>query len=252
MKDRNSGVDFIQSFGLSKTDCVSVVGSGGKSSLIKRLACEAHRRGWKTVVTTTTHIHLPFLKEGEEMLLTRGPLFAEKIDERASFCPPLILVKEKKNDRKAKGFSPDELGPLVGHFFLLIEADGSKKKPFKVPNDTEPVVHPETTHTVIVTALDALGCPLREEWVHRLALLPDALREEKITPALVAEVLCEPSHYFHKIPPQSDIFFYFAGCNESNRGHLQELVSCIRHKGILFEIFAGETGEIPWIERISS
>ncbi len=50
---------------------------------------------------------------------------------------------------------------------LLIEADGSRQKALKVPNEREPVI-PEFTDAVIVVAgLGGLGKSLNEDCVHR-------------------------------------------------------------------------------------
>ena len=45
---------------------------------------------------------------------------------------------------------------------MLIEADGAKRMPLKVPADHEPVILPQTTHVLSVYGLDAVGRPLEE------------------------------------------------------------------------------------------
>ena len=56
---------------------------------------------------------------------------------------------------------------------LIIEADGSRRRPLKAPAVYEPVV-PEWIESVIVVAgLSGLGKPLSDEWVHRPRLFSD-------------------------------------------------------------------------------
>ena len=52
---------------------------------------------------------------------------------------------------------------------VYIEADGSRCLPMKYPNAAEPVIRPESTHTVVITGLSALHCD-PEKVFHRLAL----------------------------------------------------------------------------------
>jgi probable selenium-dependent hydroxylase accessory protein YqeC len=45
---------------------------------------------------------------------------------------------------------------------VLVEADGAARKPFKAPNDDEPVIPRATTLVVAVVGIDALGRPVSE------------------------------------------------------------------------------------------
>ena len=54
--------------------------------------------------------------------------------------------------------------------FILVEADGAKRKPIKAPADYEPVI-PESTALVIgVIGLDCLGKAVTEENIHRCSI----------------------------------------------------------------------------------
>ena len=46
----------------------------------------------------------------------------------------------------------------------LLEADGSRRKPMKVPAEREPVILPECDLVLGVIGLSCLGKPLREVW----------------------------------------------------------------------------------------
>lgn len=147
----------------------SVVGSGGKTTLIHQLA-EAYKKEQKKVlITTTTHM-------------------AVEADTLVTDDPALILEALAKNGYAFVGAACEDKGKICAlsrETFLqvitaadevLIEADGSKRLPLKYPNDTEPVIYPETDQVIVVTSLLALGKPA-EEVIHRLPLALACLQE---------------------------------------------------------------------------
>ena len=206
--------NFLEQFQITPESYVSVVGSGGKSTLLKKIAYEASSSGWPTILTTTTHIHLPFFRKGEPFLIQEEKPDIETVSSSLQ-NKLLVLVEKKISDCKAKGFVPEVLKPLKNRFLLLVEADGSKKKPFKIPAAWEPVVPAESTHVIIVCSLSALDAPMTEEYIHRIELLKTT--ETSITPLLIAETLANPSHYLAKFPPSPLIFVYLAGCTDSKK-----------------------------------
>lgn len=134
---------------------IAVVGSGGKTSLIWRLTEELVQAGKKVAVTTTTHMAMererPFALDGEgaeTLILKYGYVLAASIDRQKEKLCALSYEKLK------------EISGLCD--VLLIEADGARKKPFKIPMEWEPVI-PEFTDLVIaVSGLDALGKTIKE------------------------------------------------------------------------------------------
>ena len=135
---------------------VSFVGAGGKSSLIDAIAKWSSSQGKKVLVTTTTHIFRPqdeFLAMNEKQL--------QEIWAAGHWA--VIGATEEKDQQKLKMPELDwmrqamELSDLV-----LIEADGSKRLPCKVPDDHEPVLLPESDIVVAVLGLSALGRSLKE------------------------------------------------------------------------------------------
>ena len=135
---------------------ISFVGAGGKSSLIDAIAKWGSNRGKKVLVTTTTHIFRPPL----EILATNEKQLQE-IWKRGYWA--VIGATEEKQPQKLKMPDSDwmrqamELVDLV-----LIEADGSKRMPCKVPAGHEPVLLPESDIVVAVLGLSALRHSLKE------------------------------------------------------------------------------------------
>lgn len=127
-----------------------------KVLLLTQLQSGAAIREKKVLVTTTTHIFRPqdeFLAMNEKQL--------QEIWAAGHWA--VIGATEEKDQQKLKMPEIDwmrqamELSDLV-----LIEADGSKRLPCKVPADHEPVLLPESDIVVAVLGLSALGRSLKE------------------------------------------------------------------------------------------
>lgn len=134
---------------------IAVVGSGGKTSLIWRLAEELVQTGQKVAVTTTTHMAIekerPLALNGEgaaALILKHGYVLAASIDRQKKKLCALPCEKLK------------ELSGICD--VLLIEADGARKKPFKIPMEWEPVIPDFTDLVIAVSGLDSLGNPIKE------------------------------------------------------------------------------------------
>src|SRR4029078_5661984 len=125
------------------------------------------------LVTTTTHMGTM----DEEVT---GPVLvdAERADTLVALGEALAgegratLLGRRLRPDKLEGIAParvDVLAPLAD--LVLVEADGARARPLKVPAPHEPVIPASTTLVVVVCALDALGQPLDEDRVHRVALV---------------------------------------------------------------------------------
>lgn len=149
---------------------VSLCGGGGKTTLMYALARET-KTLMPTALFTTTHImppsdadvvlSVPFSEEvcraawREGKIVSSGVFLAE---ERRFGAPEEEAMRFLCREAKA----------------VIIEADGARRLPVKFPAAWEPVIRPETTHTVVVAGLSALGKP-PAEIVHRHALARDAV-----------------------------------------------------------------------------
>lgn len=128
-----------------------VVGAGGKTTLIFTFAEACVKAGKRTLVTTTTHMYEP----------TDGS-FVSDVEERF-LKNQYAVVGEKTSHGKIKGLKRETLLLYEEQAdMVFIEADGAKRKPCKVPKETEPVIIPECQIVVGVVGLDAIGKPLSE------------------------------------------------------------------------------------------
>lgn len=159
----------------------SVVGSGGKTTLLAALAREAEGT---CILTTTTHI-LPF--EGVPTLVspTEGEV------ARALETSRVVCVGDRAEGGKLAAGGPacDRLARLAD--YVLVEADGSRRLPLKAHAPWEPVVPEGSRLTVLVVGASGFGAPVREA-VHRpeaFCALAGCGPDDPATPELVARVL---------------------------------------------------------------
>lgn len=142
---------------------VSVIGAGGKTTTIHRLAEEYVQERVPVAVMTTTHmmrenhpwvcmvedeseqervrIQMQELLSTYDQLWIGSPARAGKMSQPPEWCRKEILARKIP---------------------VLIEADGAKRLPLKVPAGHEPVILPQTTHVLAVYGMDSIGSTLEE------------------------------------------------------------------------------------------
>lgn len=164
---------------------ISLVGAGGKTTTLFMLAEAFAAEGLSVAVTTTTHMGKPgcrLISEKDEL----ERFLAEDPHGRICVCG--------SPSGAFKMAAPDFIAELPERFDrVLIEADGSKRLPLKVPASHEPVLLPETDTILIAAGLSCLGKPLQEV-CHRLELACEILEQKPsslVNEAMVARLLQE-------------------------------------------------------------
>lgn len=173
----------------------AVIGSGGKTSLLRVLAQELSVHG-TVLLATTTHIMrpdwCPFAATAEEL--------------RAGFAhSPIVCAGAYTPEGKLT--APDFPGWQTAADFVLVEADGSKRLPAKAHAAWEPVLPPERSRTVCIFGASALDKTIQDA-SHRPELYaslaetsPDAL----ITPEIAARVLAKEDGFDVLFLNQADV-----------------------------------------------
>lgn len=133
---------------------VSLVGAGGKTTLLYELAEVCKENGMKTLVTTTTHLQRP-----KDSVWAHSLSDAETLWKQGEY----VVVGEACKQEKICAPEPTALYAYMNAAdIVLIEADGAKRMPCKVPNLTEPVIVSECDIVIGVMGMDAIGKPLSE------------------------------------------------------------------------------------------
>ncbi|MEX2224380.1 MAG: selenium cofactor biosynthesis protein YqeC [Candidatus Rokuibacteriota bacterium] len=241
---------------MTADEVVALVGGGGKTTAMFRLAREVADRGGRAIATTTTRIF------GAQIAL--APVHVPAADatrERVAAALALhrhvlVIGPTEAGSGKAEGVSLDlfrRLRAWVPDACLLNEADGSRMRPFKAPADYEPVIPAETTLVVPVVGADVFGTPLDAEHVHRPELvgaLSGAPMGTPITPAMVARVLAHPRGGRKGVPAGARVVVLINKVEAlSERGPARETAECLlREPAIHSVVLANLRGEVPVLE----
>ena len=163
---------------------IAVVGSGGKTILIKNLAQQYREEGKTVLVTTTTHMFIE-----EDTLLTDNAETIVQALRETGYAMAGISDGEKISALSEETFEAASAFADV----VLVEADGSRMRPLKFPRETEPVIPENTDEIIVVCGLNALGQKAGDV-CHRLELVKSCLGIEEntvITPAHVQKLVME-------------------------------------------------------------
>jgi probable selenium-dependent hydroxylase accessory protein YqeC len=195
----------LHALGLGRGDVVAVVGAGGKTTLVYRLAREAREAGLRVLVTSTTHMGtLPEEVTGPVLLEEEGDVGTRLGQVMRETGYATVLGRRVRPD-KIEGLGSPRVDALVGGADLVcIESDGARGRSLKVPAGHEPVIPRSTTAVVVMAALDVLGQPLGEALVHRVELVAAATGRspgQTVDEDTVASALAHAEGYPARIPP---------------------------------------------------
>ena len=159
---------------------ISLVGGGGKTTLLYAMARLCAARGQRVLVSTTTHIQRPSTNYAPERA-ARDALW-----QAGTYAVAGAPAEQGKLTQP-----PQLTAWMAGADIVLLEADGAKHHPCKAPAAHEPVLLPESDMVLAVAGLSAVGRPLQDvcfrlEAACALLAVPP---ETPLTPALLAKLL---------------------------------------------------------------
>jgi probable selenium-dependent hydroxylase accessory protein YqeC len=160
-------------FNIQPGEIISIIGAGGKTTLMFALAHEiAHLEGL-VITTTTTKIFPPSDLINSHLFISKkeSELIDFILNNKKEFGHITLAAKRQDASGKLEGIDPElinKLSSLEPVGYTIIEADGASMKPLKAPDiDFEPVIPKSTTLVIPVIGLDAIGSLLLEENVFR-------------------------------------------------------------------------------------
>ena len=176
----------------------AVVGSGGKTTLLRTLGEELAAEGHTVLLCTTTKIFpfsgLPCADTPEELKRLRQKF-------------PLLCAGTPVPGTGKLTALPIPMAELTKYFdYVLVEADGSAQRPLKAHAAHEPVIPAEANQTICVVGLSGLGSPI-EEAAHRpelYAALADVSIQTPVTAEIAAAVLRSESRGWKFFINQAD------------------------------------------------
>lgn len=159
----------------------AVIGSGGKTTLLRTLSRELPGT---VILTTTTHI-LPF----EGVPLLTAP--TEDEVRAALACSRVLCLGTPAPEGKLTAPSlPFSLLEQLADY-VLVEADGSRRLPLKAHAPHEPVIPANAQRVVLVVGADGFGKPIRDvcHRSERYAALCGVSENALVTPELEAALI---------------------------------------------------------------
>ena len=143
---------------------ISIVGAGGKTTLVHKLAREYHRRGKGVLVTTTTHM---YVEADTDLSCDFFALRDKIIKDGYCMAGQKISGQNISGQSKMCGLPYDLLDKLIKDMpqaldYVIIEADGAKHHSLKYPASDEPVIYPDTTDVIIVFGTWEKGRPCKD------------------------------------------------------------------------------------------
>jgi molybdenum cofactor cytidylyltransferase len=202
-------VDLTDALGIADREVVALVGGGGKTTTMYRLAREAASRGRRAVASGTARftrgsarLTAPLLIDADE-----AALIAAALDRLGRDGGWLVVATGEGSQERLLPLSAAAVANLAAApsiDLVVLEADGSAMRAFKAPAEHEPAIPAAATLVVAVVGADILGRRLSAEAVHRaerVIALSGATAGEPVTPALVATVLAHTEGGRKAVPP---------------------------------------------------
>ena len=201
-------IDLLNAFRLGPTPRLALVGAGGKTSVLFSLARAYTRAGVSPILTATTHLATSQLGLADRHFVVTDRAEVAAIAKDLASGVTLITGP----DAGAGRVSGLDAGTLAGVLALadqrrvplLVEADGSRRRPLKAPADHEPAIPAFADQVLVVAGLSGLGKPLDRAHVHRperFSALSGIGIGAVVTPQALVRVVAHPHGGLKNIPP---------------------------------------------------
>lgn len=193
--------------GVVRGDLVSIVGAGGKTSLMYRLGNDLASAGVPALLTTTTKVMYPPKDDVSTVIL--GPetdATAAKIAQSLVRCKVLLAGLERV-DSKIVGYSPgfvERLHRGDGGRTVVAECDGARGRSLKVPKQTEPPLAASTSVYVVVVGADCFHRPVTSPEIFNpedVAAVAGVGLDAEISEPVITETIVSPKSYLGRKPP---------------------------------------------------
>ena len=209
-----------------KGHIVSLVGGGGKTTLLYAMAAHCARKSWRVLVTTTTHIRQPAACYApDDAVLTA-------LWQAGHYA----VIGTPAENGKLTLPQPQLLRRMAQADAVFIEADGAKHRPCKLPAAHEPVLLSQSDIVLAVAGLSALDRPLREACFRYDTIRPQFLAaapDAPLTPPVLAQLLASTQGGRKAVGDRQ----FYAVLNQVDTPELQQegiqIQQLLRQQGIL-------------------
>lgn len=203
-------MDLSGALGLDGRELVSFVGAGGKKTAMQRLASEASRQEAPVGYTTTTHTPPP---DGFPLVIVGPDDLPEALvghETPVAFAGDRIQ-NPKRADEKVRGYAPSVVDSVFKDAvfdWLLVKADGARRREFKAPGSKEPAIPETSTSVIVVASVHAVDSHLEAPTVHRperVSAITGLDVGATLTPEAVAAVLANDNGGLKDVPDEATV-----------------------------------------------
>jgi len=190
--------------GVGNHELISIVGAGGKSTVLFMLGRELAEDGGRVILTTTTKMARDQVTE--PACWSVDPVAVDRSLTKGS--PLFVAVGTVPG--KVTGPTPegaDRLFLETTADYVAVEADGARSMSVKAPAAHEPVIPERSTLVIVVAAIDAVGRPI-EEVAHRpdrVAALAGTSESDVLSISHLVQVLLHTDGGLKNIPETARI-----------------------------------------------
>jgi probable selenium-dependent hydroxylase accessory protein YqeC len=253
----------VEALDIENHKVISLVGGGGKTTLMFALARELASYERQVITTTTTKIYKPSHLESPHVLISEvDEEIIEGFLQNKIKTKHVTIASEILASGKLNGITPgliDKLAKLDQVSHIIVEADGAAHRPLKAPAIHEPVIPFSTSLVVAVVGIDSLGCTLSEENVFRAEIASQLLGVglgEIVTADSIAKLITHPKGIIKGTPEHASIMC-FINKVESEKNliqarHLATTILRIKHNQIIRVLVGRAQATDPVIEIFSS
>ena len=203
-------IDPLVALRLHESPQIALVGSGGKTSWMFKLARALQLKYDSVILTTTTHLASWQLQFADHYRVVSG--LADLPKDLKTLPQGLVLFTGPAElGERVTGLDIEDVTLLqekarTAGFPLLIEADGSRQRPLKAPADYEPVLPDSIDGVVVVASLQGLDQRLNDKHVHRPEIfseLSGIALGARVSLIGLVRVLTDPNGGLKGIPKES-------------------------------------------------
>jgi len=219
---------------VERGELISLVGGGGKTTTLFALGDQLVGT---TVLTTTTKMGAEQSGEFDVLIDPTDQQLRSALEQSGR-----VLAWKAADDRRAIGvdaLTADRWFGIADN--VVVEADGSRKRPFKAPAGHEPVIPSTTTLLIACVGASAFGRVI-SECCHRpdqVAALAGCSESDILTPARAAGVLQSSQGSRKDLPPGARFAIAVCRVGEQHGAAIDDLAKAITDDTLIVAVADG-------------
>jgi probable selenium-dependent hydroxylase accessory protein YqeC len=239
-------MDFLEGLRINPStgEMITIIGSGGKTSTMFRIARELSAVKGRAFIGTTTRIHVPSFNDIDTKVYDAA-LKNLIIKAKEHKDGGIILIGGGEERDKVIGLTPEVFDGFKGSFrtdYIIVEGDGSKGKPIKGTAPYEPIIPRKTNRVILVVGSWGLYKELGEEYFHRREIIERLTGKRDgdiMTPKDVLDILFHREGVISKLNPKMRIGLYVTLKNRESIEDGMELIDLAGRRGFFKFIALG-------------